>query len=29
MLARLDISSLSLNYIAIAKDYEIPESHHS
>ena len=25
MLARLDLSSLSLNYIAINKDYKIPK----
>ena len=29
MLARLDLSNLSLNYIAINKDYKIPESYHS
>ena len=29
MLARLDLSSLSLNYMASNKDYKIPESYHS
>ena len=29
MLARLDLSNLSLNYIAVNKDYKIPESYHS